>query len=234
VLGADVAARRYFFQNTVEFYAALPGRHGRIEELRKLGGGEHATAALSHDTKALKDLGRAQEAETDLREIIDATDHPNHRSTLVDPLTRQGRIAEAIEVARPTFEYYDCGNHLEWVVHLLVEDGRPEQALTPLDECSVEYVKEHSYSVRSKRLWLLTEAGRHQEATVEAMALPAEEHWDRDTVIAGLLKETGRVDEAIHQARGTGRAVGHAVRSRRVPLPQVPGRHEPVGWRRSR
>lgn len=35
------------------------------------------------------------------------------------------------------------------------------------------------------------------------MALPAGEHWGRDTVIAGLLKETGRVDEAIALLRSS-------------------------------
>ncbi|MFB6782344.1 hypothetical protein ACFCX0_34380 [Streptomyces sp. NPDC056352] len=37
-----MAARRYFAQNNVEFYAALLARHSRIEELRELGTGEHA------------------------------------------------------------------------------------------------------------------------------------------------------------------------------------------------
>lgn len=203
ILGADVAARRYFAQNTVEFYAALLARHGRIEELSELGTGDHATAALEHYTKALEDLGRGQEAEAVLREIIDATDHSNHRSTLIGLLSQQGRIDEAVEAGRPTFEYYDCGNHLEWAIHLLVEDGRPERALELLDERSAEYVKEHTHSVQSRRLGLLAEAGRHQEAIAEAMALPAEEYWDRDTTIAWLWEEVGRVDEAIALLRSS-------------------------------
>ncbi|MEU6749197.1 tetratricopeptide repeat protein [Spirillospora sp. NPDC046719] len=202
-LGADVAARRYFVQNTVEFYAALLARHGRIEQLRELGTGEHAPAALKHYTNALENLGREQEAEIVLREIIDTTDHPNHRSVLVDLLARQGRIDEAVEVGRPTFEYYDCGNHLDWSVHLLVEDGRPEHALRLLDELSAEYVKEHADSVQCMRLSLLAKAGRHDEAIAEAVALPAEEYCGRDTTIAGLLEEAGRVDEAIALLRSS-------------------------------
>jgi tetratricopeptide (TPR) repeat protein len=202
-LSADVAARRYFVQNTVEFYAALLARHGRIEQLRELGTGEHAPAALKHYANALENLGREQEAETVLREIIDATDHPDHRSVLVDLLARQGRIDEAVEVGRPTFEYYDCGNHLDWSVHLLVEDGRPEHALELLDELSAEYVKEHAYSVQCMRLSLLVKAGHTEEAIAEAMALPAEEYRDRDTTIAGLLEEAGRVDEAIALLRSS-------------------------------
>ncbi|MFE1854680.1 tetratricopeptide repeat protein [Streptomyces sp. NPDC059489] len=197
LLGADVAGRRYLVRNTVESYAALLARHGRIEELRELGTGEHATAALEHYTKALEDLDRDHEAETVLREIIEATDHSNHRSTLVGLLARQGRIDEAVEVGRPTFEYYDCGNHLDWAVDLLVEDGRPEQALQLLEERSEEYLKENAYQVQSMRLSLLAEAGRHEEAIAEATALPAEEYWDRDTTIAYLLKGAGRVDEAV-------------------------------------
>ncbi|MFI6038479.1 hypothetical protein ACIBBD_30950 [Streptomyces sp. NPDC051315] len=202
-LGADVTSCRYLVQNTVEFYAELLARHGRIDELRELATGDHATAALKPYVKALEDRGRAQEAEIILREIIHATDHPHHRSTLVDLLARQGRIDDAVEVGRPTFEYYDCGNHLEWVLHLLVEDGRPEQALRLLDERSAQYVKEHAYSVNSKRLWLLAAAGRHEEAIAEAMALSPEECWDRDGTIARLLEKVGRVDEALALLRSS-------------------------------
>ncbi|MGW1976516.1 tetratricopeptide repeat protein [Streptomyces sp. NPDC001889] len=203
MLAADVATGRCSSQNTVEFYAHLLARHDRMTELRELATGPHAPAALEPYTTALEERGREAEAEAALREIIDATDHPNHRSTLMALLARQGRIDEAVEAGAPTFEYYDCGNHLPWAVSLLTEDGRPERALELLDERTPGYLAEHAYSVQSMRLSLLSEAGRHEEALALARALPAESHRDRDTAIARLLEDAGRPDEAIALLRTT-------------------------------
>ncbi|MGY1578471.1 tetratricopeptide repeat protein [Streptomyces sp. MN13] len=201
ILGEDVAARRYLVQNTVTAYAELLARQGRIGELRALGTGEHATTVLGHYAKALEDLGRVDEAEAVLREFIDATDHPGHRGVLVDLLSRQGRIDDAVEVGRPTFEYFDCGNHLEWIVDLLIEDGRPERALELLDGLGEKYVEEHSWWVRPTRLRLLGEAGRLREALAEAAALPADEYAGQATVVAWLLEQDGRVEEAADLLR---------------------------------
>ncbi|WP_225829204.1 hypothetical protein [Streptomyces naphthomycinicus] len=198
-----MSARRYFTRNTVESYAELLARHGRIEELRELAGGDHAATAVKSYVKALDEGGRAQEAEALLREIIDATGDPGHRGALVELLARQGRIDDAVEAGRPTFEYHDCGNHLDRALHLLVEDGRPERALALLAERGTRYAEEHAYSVNSKRLWLLAEAGRHEEALAQALALPAEQCWDRDATIARLLEETGRPDEATAWLRSS-------------------------------
>ncbi|WP_431676132.1 tetratricopeptide repeat protein [Kitasatospora sp. KL5] len=202
ILGADVAADRHLVQNTVAFYAELLARHGRIEELRALGTGDQAAVALEHYAKALEERGRAQEAEAVLRGFIDTTGHGGHRATLIGLLGRQGRIDEAVEVGRPTFEYYDCGNHLDWIVRLLVEDERPERALELLEGCSEEYVREHAWWVRPTRLWLLGEAGRCQEALAEAAALPGEP-GDWDIPIAFLLAQTGRVDDAVDLLRSS-------------------------------
>ncbi|MCX5345086.1 tetratricopeptide repeat protein [Streptomyces atratus] len=235
-LATDVAERRYFVQNTIGFYAGLLARQGRVEALRELATGDHATVALEQYVKVLDDAGREEEAETVLREIIDATDHSGHRSTLVRLLARKGRIDEAVEVGRPTFEYYDCGNHLDWAIDLLVEDGRPEQALALLDECSSEYVKEHPHSVRSSRLTLLANLGRYQEAITEAAAVPPEE-YNRDVMLASLLEETGRVDEALAVLRTSAAPDGHRalteflIRQGRpteaiASLPSISAQHE--------
>ena len=164
VLGADIAAGRYVALNTLEFYAGLLRRHGRFEELRVLATGDHAADTLGDYTQALEEHGRAREAEAVLRRHLDTTGHPAHRGALVALLSRQGRIDEAVEAARPAFEDPGCGNLLDAVARLLVEGGRPERALELLDERSENYIEEHPQSARSMRLWLLAEAGRHQEA----------------------------------------------------------------------
>jgi hypothetical protein len=91
-------------------------------------------------------------------------------------LARKGRIDEAVQAYRPTFEYYDCGDRLDRAMDLLVEDGWPEQALALLDERSSDYVEEHSHSVRSSRLMLLANLGRRQKAITETAAVPPEEY----------------------------------------------------------
>ncbi|GLV85824.1 hypothetical protein Slala03_55130 [Streptomyces lavendulae subsp. lavendulae] len=96
ILGADVAARRYGPQNTVETYAEL--------ELLQAAHDGHAREALPPLVRALKDAGRAHEAETVLRTFIADTDYPDsYQAFLMDLLAGQERIDEAVEAVRPTF-----------------------------------------------------------------------------------------------------------------------------------
>ncbi|MFD8479403.1 tetratricopeptide repeat protein [Kitasatospora sp. NPDC059673] len=202
-LGADVAAGRYLSQNTLTCYAELLARHGRIEELRILGTGAKASAVLGHYAKALEDAGRAQEAEVVLREFLEITGHDTHRISLIGLLSRQGRIDEAVEVGRPTFEYDGGWNQLDLITQLLVEDGRPERALELLDERSASYVQEHLWWLRPTRLRLLAEAGRLDQAVAEAKALTVEECGERDCETARLLARNGCVEEAVELLRSS-------------------------------
>lgn len=197
LLGEDVTTDRYFGQDTVTLYAELLARHGRIEELRALSTGAHANVTLAYYTKALENLGEAPKAEAVLREFIQATDQPDHRWTLIDLLHRQGRTDEALEVGQPTFDHDDTVI-LESTLHLLVVSGRTGQALELLDERSAKFIEEHSSWLTSMRLWLLGENGQYPEALSTAAAVSPDKRADFADLIARLMEQSGRVDEAIN------------------------------------
>ncbi|MGW2952670.1 tetratricopeptide repeat protein [Streptomyces eurythermus] len=196
ILGADIAAGHFVVQNTLIAYAELLLRHGRIEELRVLGTGERADDTLAYYARALEDHGLADEAEAVLRRFIATAEHPDRfRRPLIELLGRQGRIEEAVEVGRPTFEYHDACL-FEGVIHLLHEAGRPDDAVALLDERSAEFVEEHPSWVSSNRMWLLGEAGRYAEALAYAETLPPD-MYGLTVEKAWILEKSGRFDEAL-------------------------------------
>ncbi|MFD7324816.1 hypothetical protein ACFV9D_27640 [Streptomyces sp. NPDC059875] len=203
ILGADIAAGRFLTQNTLTAYAELLVRHGRIEELRELATGKHSGVTLPHYAQALEDQGRVEEAEAILRQFIGSAEYPDRfRWALIELLARHGRLSEAVEVGRPTFDYHDACL-LEGVIHLLCGAGRLDDALAILDERSADFVEEHSSWFTSNRLWLLGEAGRYEEALTYAATLPAGQYGLTET-IARLLEKSGRVEEAISLLRASG------------------------------
>ncbi|MBP0451231.1 tetratricopeptide repeat protein [Kitasatospora sp. RG8] len=202
VLRAERASGRRHPVNFPEYYAELLARQGLIEELGVLAAEDHRSA-LDVYAKALEDAGRPGEAETVLREGIEAHDHPKDRAALMRLLVRQGRVDEAVETGRPTYEYYDCWNFLPWALELLVDDGRPGRALELLDGLTDEYVKEHPDQVRHLRLWLLGEADRCKEGISEATALNEREPGEWDTALARLLERDGQTEEALALLRSS-------------------------------
>ncbi|MFC9331562.1 tetratricopeptide repeat protein [Kitasatospora sp. NPDC057015] len=202
VLRAERASGRRHPVNFPEYYAELLARQGLIEELGALAAEDHRSA-LDVYAKALEDAGRVAEAETVLREGIEAHDHPKDRAALMRLLVRQGRVDEAVETGRPTYEYYDCWNFLHWALDLLVDDGRPDRALELLDGLTDENVEEHLDQVRRLRLWLLGVAGRCKEGIAEATALNEREPGEWDTALARLLERDGRTEEALALLRSS-------------------------------
>ncbi|MYV97568.1 hypothetical protein [Streptomyces sp. SID3343] len=201
ILGADVATRRYGPENTVESYAELLARHGRIEELRQAVTGGHERTALRPLVKALEDAGRAREAETMLREFDDTSNHPRfRRSCLMELLARQQRFDEAVEAVRSTFEEREEGL-LYSAVLMLAENGLHERALQLLEGCSAEFVEENLHWVPSNRWWLMGETGRCREAIAEVEAVPEQPFVDPATTMAWLLEQDGCEDEAIDLLR---------------------------------
>ncbi|KPL30447.1 hypothetical protein JI76_36345 [Streptomyces anulatus] len=86
-------------------YARLLARHGRIEELRQMATGDHEYTAFEPLVTALEEMGRAEEAETLLRDYVAATNCPdNYKVVLMELLVRQGRLDDAVEEGGPTFE----------------------------------------------------------------------------------------------------------------------------------
>ncbi|MER6523044.1 hypothetical protein ABT246_40310 [Streptomyces sp. NPDC001553] len=81
-------------------------------------------------------------------------------------------------------------------MRLLHEAGRPDDALALLDERSAEFIEEHPSWFSSNRIWLLGEAGRHEEALAYAQTLQPDTYGLR-TGQAWILEEMGRIEEAL-------------------------------------
>ncbi|MER7768766.1 hypothetical protein [Kitasatospora sp. NPDC096140] len=202
VLRTETASGRRHPVNFPEYYANLLARQGLIEELGSLAATE-PYAAFAVYAKALEDAGRAPEAEALLRGRIEAHDHSKDRAALMGLLVRRGRIDEAVETGRPTYDYYDCGNLLHWALDLLVDDGRPGRALDLLDGLTGAWAEGHPDQVLGLRLWLLGEAGRCAEGIAEAAALNEREPGEWDTELARLLERDGRPEEALTLLRSS-------------------------------
>ncbi|MFF2615159.1 tetratricopeptide repeat protein [Kitasatospora sp. NPDC058046] len=201
-LRTEAAAGRHHPVNFPEYQAELLARQGLIEELASLAA-DQPYAAFDAYAKALEDAGRAPEAETLLRERIEAHDLSNDRAALMDLLVRQGRIDEAVETGRPTFDYHDCGNLLHRTLDLLVDDGRPDRALELVEGLTGPYAEGHPDDVLQLRLRLLGEAGRCPQGIAEATALNERQPGAWDTSLARLLELDGRLEEAVALLRAS-------------------------------
>ncbi|MER6303171.1 hypothetical protein ABT247_26925 [Kitasatospora sp. NPDC001539] len=196
LLGADVAARRHGVLNTVEFYAELLARRGRIVELRELAD-THKHAAVHPYVRARESLGQAAEAEAYLRGLI-AARHPGwYESMLMELLIRQGRFDDAIKAAEHTFDDLYDDNLLQGALSLLADQGQHDKAIGLTQGRSPEFLAENEDWLRSNRWWLMGESGRAREAIAEIEALSADEVDDRELTIAWLLAQDARVEEAI-------------------------------------
>ncbi|MFF2748744.1 tetratricopeptide repeat protein [Kitasatospora sp. NPDC058048] len=182
-------------------YAELLAGQGRFEQLRELAAGEHAEDALNRYADALEEQGRVREAEAVLQEALEA-DGRHARRHLMAFLARQGRLDEAVDVGRPTYEHAE-ENLLHEAIELLIKAGRPERALELVDGLGTAYVDAHSDVLRYTRLRLLAKAGRCAEGIAEARALSEREPGQWDTTLAWLLDQDGRPDEALDLLRSS-------------------------------
>ncbi|MFJ6770767.1 tetratricopeptide repeat protein [Kitasatospora sp. NPDC091257] len=182
-------------------YAELLAGQGRIEQLRKLATGEHAQLARTQCAAVLEEQGRVREAEAVLHEALEA-DGRHARRRLMAFLARRGRLDEAVDVGRPTYEH-DEGNLLHEVIELLIGASRPERALELLDGLDTAYIDAHSDVLSHTRLRLLGKAGRYAEGIAQARALSEREPGQWDTTVAWLLDLDGRTDEALDLLRSS-------------------------------
>ncbi|MGC2997055.1 hypothetical protein ACPF8X_01240 [Streptomyces sp. G35A] len=103
ILGEDIAEDRYLTRNTLTAYTELLARHGRLDALREPATGQDAHAVLHLYADALRDHGRAEEAETVMRDAIATDGWGGYRARLSSALLRDDRLDDAITVAEPGF-----------------------------------------------------------------------------------------------------------------------------------
>lgn len=201
ILGQDMTGHHYLTQDTLVAYAELLARHGRLDELRELATGENAHTVLDIYADALRDHGRAEEAETVMRDAIAADDWIGYRAWLSSTLLRDGRLDDAIAVAEPGFGWYDCSNLLVPLVLLLLD--RPAELLHLVEHPSVVPHHDHEEFQHHWRALALAGTGRVDEAIALAEADP--KPWtDPRIVKAGLLSTAGHLDAAAAELRALG------------------------------
>ncbi|MFC8464548.1 hypothetical protein [Streptomyces sp. NPDC057250] len=198
LLGEDIAGRRFLSQNTLTAYAELLARHGRLDELSELATGQDAHSVLDTYAGALRDHGRAREAETVMRAAIAADDWVGYRAWLSSFLLRNDRLDDAIAVAEPGFSWYDCSNLLTPLVYPLLE--RPAELLYLLEHPLTVPHHGHEEFQHWWRAFALAGLGRVEEALAVVEAHP--DPWtDSRIVRAGLLSAAGLLAEAAAELR---------------------------------
>ncbi|MFG2330990.1 tetratricopeptide repeat protein [Streptomyces sp. NPDC048604] len=196
ILGEDMAEDRYLTQNILTAYAELLARHGRLDELRELATGQDAHTVLHLYADALRDRGRAEEAEVVMRDAIAADDWVGYRAWLSSALLRDGRLDSAITVAEPGFSWYDCSNLLAPLVYPLLD--RPVELLHLLEHPLTVPHHGHEEFQHWWRAFALAGLGRAEDAIAVVEAHP--DPWtDPGIVRAGLLITAGKLFDVLVQ-----------------------------------
>ncbi|MGA5842330.1 hypothetical protein [Streptomyces pseudogriseolus] len=204
ILGADMPGHRFLAPTALAVYGGLLTRHGRLEDLRELIADQDPHAALGIYASALWRHGRAEEAEAVMRSAIADDDWVGYRAWLSSMFLTEGRLDDAIAVARPGFGWNDCSNLLTPLAHLLLDRlDRPEELLRLVEHPSVVPYHDHEEFQHWWRAWALARLGRVDEAIAATEADPRP--WaDPRIVKADLLRMVGRLDTAADELRALG------------------------------
>ncbi|MER5901824.1 hypothetical protein ABT150_17315 [Streptomyces mirabilis] len=177
--------------------ADLLARHERIEELSEYAATESlgdAVQCLAEYMEQRGDVAGAVEAYRSLS----PDRSPNTAVALAQLLARHDRSNEGIELLR-TLPSTDGGDD-DWVVDALctlyVDHGRAEHGLAHLDDRRTRLAREEAefFRLRTK---LLVACGRREQAIEEAQARPERDAWYEVQILAGLLSDAGRPEEAV-------------------------------------
>ncbi|MGW2540368.1 hypothetical protein ACWC5I_05705 [Kitasatospora sp. NPDC001574] len=196
---ALLRTRRITSVNGRDQLADLLARHGRLGELREYAATEahgHATQCLA---EVLEERGDVEGALALYRRADGSVvGGSNAAAELARLLARHGRGGEAVSVMRALA---DARPGDDWILHTLaglcLDQGRPEDGLTHLDELKAARGGEEEWDLFWIRLPLIAACAGPDAAVRQAAAHPeggsayAAEH------IAQVLHDAGRTEEAI-------------------------------------
>jgi hypothetical protein len=177
--------------------ADLLARHDRIEELRKYAATESLGDAARCLTEYLEQRGDVAGA-IDACRALASDNAPDTAVLLAELLARHGRHDEAIEVLRSLPSA--AGGDEDWVADALcklyADQGRAGDGLAYLDDRKARLGAEQSefFRLRTK---LLAACGRTEQAIEEARARPEADSWYGAQILAELLSDAGRPEEAV-------------------------------------
>lgn len=195
VLRGHVEAGCQVTQNEIEELAGLLARHDRLDELRELAATDrYAACSVGPLADRLVDLDDPDAGIAVLRSAH-ARNVPQSGSRLVSLLGRMGRLDETADAAVPVLTDAGCACQLPEVMEYFVDGGRVDLAFDVLDKVTAGTGEAAEYAPQL-RPWLLSEAGRHEEAIAAETARPRDEYGDRARGLARALESAGRLDEA--------------------------------------
>jgi hypothetical protein len=158
---------------------------GRVEELQALANEDRRPDSRSSVAAIFAEQGMIDE----VRAIVTPGSPAYLARVLAHALVRQGRVDEGIAVLQERVDANEEHSR-EWLIDLLVEQGRADQAVTLLKGIPYSFKSISTADVRVARL--LDEQGRAEDAikVLQSTGGAPEKH-------AALLAARGRIDEAV-------------------------------------
>ncbi|MFE6921459.1 hypothetical protein ACFVAV_10480 [Nocardia sp. NPDC057663] len=187
-----------FSSNIIEQLIAVLIRHERYEKLGELLAGRADAREICHVVEHLPEGVDVDRVASAIRAMPDpenshAAYHPH--AALGQLLLRAGRIGEGLVELRKAVDPLDVVS-LQFIWTLLLDLGRPDEALALIDDCAV-IAGGMTWELLVERAGLLCSCGRTVQAIEELRVRPEVGEPEGAAYLSDLLVSVGRLDEAI-------------------------------------
>ncbi|MFF2083227.1 hypothetical protein ACFVVM_05605 [Nocardia sp. NPDC058176] len=187
-----------FSSNIIEQLITVLIRHERYEELGELLAERADAREICHVVEHLPEDVDADRVASAIRAMPDpenchAAYHPN--AALGQLLLRAGRVGEGLAELRKAVDPLDAVS-LQFFWTLLLDLGRPDEALALIDDCAV-IAGGMTWELLVERAGLLDCCGHTAQAIAELRVRPEVGEPEGAAYLSDLLVSVGRLDEAI-------------------------------------